>query len=502
MSKAGNHFHRRSRCSASARRWKSNVMKKFLVFRYFWVLGFIVHMFAPAQLLRAEDDKCDAALGKISPSSYVAASCKNPQEFTASAPITCCDRTPLVYAVSNVVFTANFDAKTPKSVPVSLTGVCGHTHHVGPAHGNVRIIYPCQDCTDAGQGCADTGSLDFHVSLGSTAGGRFGGRLFLYADTVPDDSLFSPLALQVEGEDLGVVQVLRPIISAGTGGEIIEEKDGKTVYYGEAVTCGPIRQIRSSECLVKVDTVDKYGYALSFFSTQNVETEYDEEGYYQPNTPTPHVVYTLENPDREAACERLRITEKRPGVDPVVKEFWWHTNAVGEVSWTLVEGNGLRTRVLTEDENSKTWTTFGLDGSTNSVVRRVYAQFGDQKLPTQVVIDPDGLALTTHALYYTDEEDALRFGRVQRKSNPTVRGLSTTIPTTVTLRASNAVCLMTFPTTPPRMITRRFWKRQILPPACLLTTALSNPAPRAWKPCLPAIAFLCPRPCAPWPWTT
>lgn len=171
-------------------------------------------------------------------------------------------------------------------------------------------------------GNVDNECVDFKVNLGPATYWTDAGYLELYAEE-PSTSLASPAALQLP---LALPNV-----------EVITNASGV------------LEQVHTPMCLANIVVENDYLYQIQFFASNNVTGM--TNGLYGTNG-TPLDIWEIQNPDTNAAYNRLWITEKKPGLEDRQFQFTYSNASTQAFRWDLLEPDGVTTISKWQEPNS------------------------------------------------------------------------------------------------------------------------------------------------------
>lgn len=173
--------------------------------------------------------------------------------------------------------------------------------------------------------------LDFKVNLGPATYWTDAGYLELYAEE-PSINLATPAALQLPLTMPNVIVITN--------------------------SAGVLEQVYTPMCLADIVVKNEYLYQIQFFASNNI-TGPGADGLYETNG-TPMDVWEIQNPDTNAACNRLWITEKKPGVPDRRFQFTYSNTSTQKLRWDLLEPDGITTvsKWQTPDATNSTITNY------------------------------------------------------------------------------------------------------------------------------------------------
>lgn len=313
---------------------------------------------------------------------------KNGQGFLPDYTLNAARDTCSGVIVTRTYPTNNGPFQVGDEIPVMLkaTDACGNSNN---AAFHVKFVCSCSSCGSPGSGKCDDGSVDVDINLGTMTGGNSAGSLLLYAKE-PSFSLGTPRALRFYP---------RP-----GGPEVIR------------FSSGDLRQIRSAEALADVVTLDDYSYEIRFYTDAHAGAK-NSQGLYEP-TGSSYVVWRIAADSNDV--NRLDVSEIRGAS---TKEYAYVYNPL-QNGWTLTSGGGLKVETRFSEWNSnltvRTETHVIVNGSENEALRELNVfktvSWGEAKI--QVIVDPEGAALTTTRTYYEDPQQMGKYMRLASEQKP------------------------------------------------------------------------------------
>jgi RHS repeat-associated protein len=291
----------------------------------------------------------------------------------------------------------------PTSGPTDNGGSVSHTW---TTTGSLKVKVPpegesCSSCGSGqlasfGTGYPIVSSVDFQLNLGRAAPEHDAGYILLHADD-PTNTMAQPSGLQVPFD---IAEV-----------EVLTNNDGV------------ISQVKTPQGLVQVVTNNAYKYQLQCFYEENVAKDgsgnyvKDGSGFYTTNGAAA-VTWVVQNPDTNAAQNRLWITEDRDGE---TRDFKYNYTSTDE-RWDLVQPDGLTTNSVWKvaDTNDATITNIFRQVSYGGMVvqkkQETYqyiAARGDAVLTREV--EGDGAVTRTNTYtYYPTNAAAGSANQLQR----------------------------------------------------------------------------------------
>ena len=233
------------------------------------------------------------------------------------------------------------------------------------------------ECTLAGSGSVNLGSINVNFRLGKTEGGESAGNIFLRADTMSAD-LSTPKPLQLSTFSMDV----------------------RGIYYRDE-----LRQVVSPEFFVNIEETDPYLYQIQFYDPSAMGDKVN--GLYEiQESAVPYAYWQIENPDGAGAYNRLNLLHSKGGVVTSYNYLWDD----GASTWTLGKNNG--TQVLKQHEETVsgnrviTETTEDSSGIIASKVQKtlkvITVADESREVMIEEIVDPDGAGLTTTTSYYEE----------------------------------------------------------------------------------------------------
>jgi RHS repeat-associated protein len=219
-------------------------------------------------------------------------------------------------------FQVYLDPTSKKEPPASLTVSFGVTATdtcmpFVASDANTLILDSDCGCSANGKPATSTckaavGSLDFRLFLGPAYWWGDAGYFWLYADT-SSTNLSTPAALRPPYPQPNVLVITN--------------------------ASGTIEQVLTPLVLANVSVVNIYEYNVQFFSATNITGM--TNGLYVTSG-TPFDTWVVQNPDTNAACNRLRITEQ--GATNQQFQYTYSAGTNGQVGrWDLLEPDGQTT---------------------------------------------------------------------------------------------------------------------------------------------------------------
>ncbi len=256
----------------------------------------------------------------------------------------------------------------------------------------VSVTLEKPDCGDRPPGHPEitVHSVRGGFSLGRASSGLNAGELRLDAETITA-ALYAPAALTA--------------VTAGAGSVEIVRDPG-----------GALRQLKAPQTFADIVTLDASSYEVRFYTPADMGLPDAATKIYAVSG-TPFVTYKFANPDFSGAT-RLRITETRGSIVRV-NEYSYDSAAS---TLMLSSGNGLRREALAiaVAGTDTTKTTTIRDGG-NAVVSKsskTYHAYPWGEELVQEVLDPDGAALTTSYVFYSDTvNDGGAYGHLKQRTN-------------------------------------------------------------------------------------
>ncbi|OVE75185.1 hypothetical protein BVX97_05490 [bacterium E08(2017)] len=215
------------------------------------------------------------------------------------------------------------------------------------------VLDGCTACDQAGNVANNVNSIDSKIYMGKTKAGEAAGYMRIKSD-VMSAVLATPSGLEAV------------VLGNGEGVEVIN-------YNSE------IRQILAPQGLFDVVTVSSTAYDLNFYEKSQVGDK-DAHGNYLFTGDAVKTI-TVKNPSGNPAdYDKLQVIEAVDG-DSITNEYHYDGS-----DWTLIEGNGLRTEILSEavngDYKTKTRTIKNPDGTTTSPATSSFAAGALVPMPT------------------------------------------------------------------------------------------------------------------------
>ena len=236
----------------------------------------------------------------------------------------------------------------------------------------------------------EVGSVKVGLSLGRDSSGVNAGYVRLDAATITA-ATYTPAALKTVTSEGGGVTVIRD-------------------------AAGAVRQVKAPQTFVDVVTLSATSYEARFYGISDVGAQDPVTKIYTVGG-TAYAVYKFENPDT-GVTTRLRLTETR-GATVRVNMYAYD---VATNTWSLSTGNGLRqenTAITTGGGDTVRTTT--IRDAANNVVSKTKKTvhtftWGDET--TQIMLDPDGSALTTNYIFYSNSgTDGTNYGHLKEQTN-------------------------------------------------------------------------------------
>lgn len=253
----------------------------------------------------------------------------------------------------------------------------------------VEARIPCAGDV-AGAGAFELGSIKVSLSLGRGIAGFSAGALTLESATISPE-IYTPSGLV-------------PVLADGT--EALRDMGGA------------IRQIRSSQALADIVTINAAAYEVRFYLSAQIGAKDPATKVYAVSG-NPYVAYRIENPDPIGTLSRLRVTETRDGVARG-NDYTVDANAG---SWTLTRGNGTRRETevsgIVNGDTVKIRTVRDSADTVVSKVARTYHAYPWGPELIREVIDPDGAALTsTYDFYDLVAVSDPNYRRLRQRTEP------------------------------------------------------------------------------------
>ena len=201
---------------------------------------------------------------------------------------------------------------TVGTLEVNLPGHCEINGGGGGGGGGCGSCGSGPGPKSPGSGTAANNCLDFRLYLGATSMFDNDGYISLYADA-PSAALATPAALNIPFDRQNV--------------EVVTNSSGV------------ITQVKTPLVLVNVVSNTPYQFQLQVFSQDKVT---GTSAPYGTNGPA-FTTWTIDNPDANAAFNRLWITEQRPG--ETNRQFQYTYSNIGTQAqrWDLLEPDGMTT---------------------------------------------------------------------------------------------------------------------------------------------------------------
>ncbi|OVE75671.1 hypothetical protein BVX97_03875, partial [bacterium E08(2017)] len=266
----------------------------------------------------------------------------------------------------------------------------------GPIYKSVEVLVTsegCSSCQQAGGVDSSLGSVDTKIYLGKTSGGELSGFLRIKSETV-GPVLATPAGLEAV------------VLGNGEGVEVIN-------YNSE------IRQVLAPQGLFDVVTNSSTSYSVNFYELSQVGAK-GTNGYYTV-TGDPSKTITVTNPSGDPGdVDTLQVVQTVNG-DSTTSEYHYDGS-----DWTLIEGNGLRTEILSMsingDYKTKTRTVKNPDGSIASQIVERYFNFNLPDWDWGLVetthgVGPDAISETIEYYTSTNAVDAGSYGMVKRRQS-------------------------------------------------------------------------------------
>jgi len=240
-------------------------------------------------------------------------------------------------------------------VPLGNCGIAGSGPY-GPGGGS--------GCSSCGGASASTGlitpsgSISAAFGLGPTTNGLCGGSL-QFSASQPSLALATPAALWCSASSTNI--------------QVIKQS-------------GQIRQVMAPQALVDVVTDSAAKYELDYYLPSQFSSQTNSQGLYTPQgSPTPFVVWTVQNPDSTLGTSNgLVVTETR-GTSVNTYTYTYNTSSGG---WTVDYPGGLRedtvTSVVTTNNAATTNIAYSRVVTTTIGVPGGPVQFESQKVYQQL----------------------------------------------------------------------------------------------------------------------
>jgi RHS repeat-associated protein len=244
----------------------------------------------------------------------------------------------------------------------------------------IAVILFVQNTLGFASDKVELGSVNFSFGLGLEERGISAGLVKLKSDAITSD-LFSPAAL-----------------------EIYLNGEGYLVKTGDE----PV-QINTYSQTLNFAVVDQYGYTITIYNAKDKQAVENHEGLWsiKPDA-VPEAIWTIENPDREIATNRFKITKDIEGSISVYE----YEHNVAANTWILRKGSD--TQFLQTTTKVEATLPDGLETETDTIVnqinqvnsktkttyKNITCDTRTQRLEIEKIVDPDGAALTTATEYY------------------------------------------------------------------------------------------------------
>ena len=332
------------------------------------------------------------------PKSVTISPCQSEFSFDVSAPITC--STPH-RAKEKLTVRPKQRAGRPYIIPVTLVGYCVHTNEKSKV---VDVQIEFDDSLKDGDIRYGVSSVDVTLSLGYDSSRHMAGRLQLFVEN-PTPGIYRQSALRLTSSRL------RDIVSIPDGRQFLADQCFAVVTNAGDNAFDAVFYPRSAARMGYIDTVTNGTIRLPSGQIQSVLLPARIFDCYVVDDPNAFKVrYRFSNPS-PGSCSALRIVETRPGGRERTIDYTWNGNR-----WSLVEGGGLRSRVVeySDLENGRLSreTLSSSAGGLSFVVERLLREIGGEERVLREVTDPDGLALTNRYEYF---ETGAKAGFVSRE---------------------------------------------------------------------------------------
>lgn len=234
-----------------------------------------------------------------------------------------------------------------------------------------------------------TSSLHWWVSLGTGADGRAVGNLRI-DETIMSANTATPVRLKVDSDYSTPIEVLR---------------DGES-----------IRQVKVSQGLIDVVTLDAYSYEIRFYDSIDVDPV-GVSGFYEVSG-TPVSVWTVENPSASTSdFDELKISHT---LGEGNEEYLFRENTTG--AWSLEQGGEQKEeRTETTLPNGDHQVVLVIKNSASVASYKVREVSRDYPFGTRLIeqiLDPDGSALTSTWTYYDNTTtDGAAYGQLKQTIN-------------------------------------------------------------------------------------
>ena len=324
--------------------------------------------------------------------------CQNEFPLDVSAPITC--SSPLM-ATGETTVRPRGRALKPFTVPVLLTGNCTHDN---VKSNTVDVLIEFDDSLKDGDIRYDVSSVDVTLSLGYDSSRHMAGRLQMFVEN-PTPDIYRQSALRLTSSRL------RDIVSIPGGRQFLADQCFAVVTNAGDNAFDAVFYPRSAARMGYIDTVTNGTIRLPSGQIQSVLLPARIFDCYVVDDPNAFKVrYRFSNPS-PGSCNALRIVETHSGGRERTIDYTWNGNR-----WSLVEGGGLRSRVVEysdlEDGRLCRETVSSSIGGPSFVVERLLREIGGEERVLREVTDPDGLALTNRYEYF---ETGAKAGFVSRE---------------------------------------------------------------------------------------
>ena len=273
-------------------------------------------------------------------------------------------------------------------------GTSARTPTVPGATGKWEVeLRPKEMGGSPGSSSTSRGSVRWTATFGENPDGTRIGSLNIYKENI-DASLYSPAVLTLT------------VNESNPSNEVIR-------------TGGVVRQVKTLQSFVDIQTISPSEYEVKFYLPSQVGQK-TIDGFFSL-TGAPTYIYRFENPD-SASTNRFRIT-KIKGPRNTTHLF---TQDIPSNSWIFETNNGSRLETSTEIVNASSGdrivtTTISQISAAKILkkTREIYRQFawGTEELVKRIE-DPDGDALTTEYVYYTDSSDHNNYTKLEAMINP------------------------------------------------------------------------------------
>ena len=312
--------------------------------------------------------------------------CQKDFLLDVSAPITC--SSPRI-ATNSVTVRPRTMSQKPFTIPVTLVGKCVHENEKTK---DVSVVVEFDDSLKNGDIRYDVSSVDVTLSLGYDSSRHMAGRLQLFVEN-PTPGIYRQSALRLTSSRL------RDIVSIPGGRQFLADQCFAVVTNAGDNAFDAVFYPRNAARMGYIDTVTNGTIRLPSGQIQSVLLPARIFDCYVVDDPNAFKVrYRFSNPS-PGSCNALRIVETHSGGRERTIDYTWNGNR-----WSLVEGGGLRSRVVEysdlEDGRVCRETVSSSAGGPSFVVERLLREIGGEERVLREVTDPDGLALTNRYEYF------------------------------------------------------------------------------------------------------